>query len=173
MKFSTEAQMTTLQLKKPVIYLAFLLLTTAAMLIWTTPYMSAAWVAYWFLMYGLFHRKNRKKHVFWMSTGIFLDLAIVLILEFQRDAIDTAMHFKLNFLQQTHVFASTIATALYIPTAALGALRYRGKLIQPKFRTWHIYLGSIAFIFRTLGLILMFSLLEKYSHEMVSVFLKN
>ena len=125
----------------------------------TTPYMAAATVAYGFLMIGIFYRRNRKIHIPLMAIGICIDLAIVLTLEIQRSAIAEAVSGKLTSLQMGHIAASTLAVVFYFPTVYFGIIRARSS-----GSTWadkkHFNLGRIAFIFRTIGFLLMFCLLE-------------
>jgi hypothetical protein len=123
-----------------------------------TPYMAVATLAYALMTVGLLNRKNKQRHVRLMAIAITLDVLIVLILELQKDAVQTALDFSLAPLQQLHVGTSSIAVLLYIPVVYLGFKRFRG-LGDLNTRLWHIRLGIGAFIFRTLGFILMFSLL--------------
>ncbi len=88
-----------------------------------------------------------------MNFGIAIDLLLVLVLQIQRNAVHTALEFSLSPLQQAHVVASTIATVLYFPTLYLGWTR--------RSRVWHLRVGVLAFLFRTFGFILMFSLLSR------------
>ena len=137
-----------------------------------TPYMSLAAIAYTLLVAGLIFRKNRKIHPILMSAGIALDLTIVLTLQLQRDAIQTALKFSLSPLQQLHIGCSSVATALYIPVVVLGVLLLKSAQLSSKsqpdlkmkrqvWRFWHLRLAVTAFIFRSLGFLLMFSMLEK------------
>ena len=125
-----------------------------------TPYMGLATLAFASLTIGLINRRQRVQHVFFMNFGIALDLAIVLILELQRNAIATAISFTLSPLQQAHIAASSVATALYIPILILGWKRYRGAS-GLGVRSWHLRLGIVAFVFRALGFILMFALIGR------------
>jgi hypothetical protein len=89
-------------------------------------------------------------------------LGIVLTLEYQRQAIDTALAFSMSPLQQAHIAASSVATALYIPVLWLGWHLLKGTPTAAR-RRWHRRLAIPAFIFRTIGFILMFALLGKTS----------
>lgn len=132
-----------------------------ALATWTTPYMTVAALAYFLLVTGLLKRKeNKKTHAILMSLGILTDLLLVLVLEIQRGAIDTTFSFTLSPLQQAHIFSSSLAVLFYFPTVYLGIRRYRGTLTTPASKRLHIRLGLTAFIFRTLGFILMFSLIS-------------
>lgn len=129
-----------------------------------TPYMAVATLSYGLLMVGLLMRRQRTAHVALMSTAIAGDLGLVLLLELQRDAINTAVSFSLSPLQQAHIGVSTIATVLYIPTLYFGILRSRGAL-DGRGRARHLTFGLLAFLFRTLGFIFMFSLLGHHLHS--------
>ncbi|MBX7147943.1 hypothetical protein K1X76_02560 [bacterium] len=115
------------------------------------------------LVLGLILRKNRPLHARLMIAAIVSDLITVLILEIQRDAIKTALSFTLSVLQQTHILFSSLATLLYFPALILGLILYfsnKPALIQ-KWRPIHIKIGYTAFIFRSLGFGMMFTLLWK------------
>jgi len=126
--------------------------------IWATPYMGLATLSYGFMNIGLMNLRNRDIHVRYMNSAIALDLALVLVLEFQRDAIQTALSFSLSPLQQAHIAMSAVATTLYIPILILGWRLYLGKL-NSAGRSWHRRLGIMGYVFRSLGFLLMFSLL--------------
>ena len=125
---------------------------------WATPYMGLATLSYGFMNIGLMNLRNRDVHVRYMNAAIVLDLALVLALEFQRDAIQTALSFSLSPLQQAHIAMSAVATTLYIPILILGWRLYLGKL-SSSGRSWHRRLGMMGYVFRSLGFLLMFSLL--------------
>lgn len=95
-----------------------------------------------------------------MFVGILTDLIIVLVLQVSREAVQTAMEFSLSPLQQAHVFSSSVAVLLYFPVIALGLLRYK-NIYGKGVRLAHIRLGLLAFIFRSLGFIFMFSLVGR------------
>lgn len=126
-----------------------------------TPFMVLASIAWFLLLGGLFNRKNRVMHSRLMTAGIALDLSLVLILQYQRQAIQTALEFSLGILQQLHIGASLTATLLYIPTLILGWGLYRNRAKWIGLRDWHLRLAISAFGFRTVGFVLMFSLLDK------------
>lgn len=126
----------------------------------TSVYMTWASAAYFAMVIGLVLRKQRQRHIQLMNLAIVLDLALVLLLEFQRSAIATAADFSLSIAQQAHIGFSSLAVALYIPVLYLGWGLYLGKLSTDRHRRWHKRLGILAFIARTLGFLLMFSLLE-------------
>ena len=125
-----------------------------------TPYMLIATAAYCSMVTGVLARKNQKWHTRFMGTAILIDLTLVLILELQRSAIKTAMAFSLTLPQQLHIGASTIAVALYAPVIYFGLKKWRGQG-DAETRQKHMAFGKWAFVFRTLGFLLMFSLLWK------------
>jgi len=126
----------------------------------TTPYMGAASFSYFLLCFGLTFRKTNKNiHARLMGCAIVIDIALVLILETQRSAINTFVSFSLETMQIGHIVASTLATVLYIPVAILGYKLLTGTSTTAKARLWHIRLGVSAYVLRTIGFFLMFSLL--------------
>ena len=122
--------------------------------------MYIAALAYFFILAGLLMRKNKLAHMKFMGLGITIDLLIVLVLQLQRNAVQTAMDFSLSNFQQAHIIVSTIAVLFYIPVVTLGILRYQKKYGQ-QARNAHVVFGILAFIFRSLGFIFMFSMLGK------------
>jgi len=128
-----------------------------------TPYMTIAALNYVFILAGfLMRKKNRMLHVRFVSLGILSDLCLVLILQYQRDAIGTAISFKLSFLNQAHIFSSLVATLLYIPMAITGAM----ILKKEKLKNWHQKFGYMVITFRTLGLILMYSMIDSLKDKL-------
>lgn len=120
-------------------------------------YMSLASLSYFLIVWGFLVRKtNRIQHIRLMNTGIIIDLGLVLTLEFQRQAIDTALSFDMSWPEQAHIGFSTLATVLYIPLLITGWKMFKAP--NPKLRKIHIPLGVSAFIFRSLGFIFMFTL---------------
>ena len=121
-----------------------------------TPYMGAATFAYFLMVTGIFYRKrDREKHRALMIAAMSIDLFLVLLLEFQRDAIGTVIALDMGFLPLAHVAFSTAALILYGPLIFLGRKLWAGK----ESRLWHRRLGLTAFALRSLGFVLMFSLL--------------
>ncbi len=123
----------------------------------TTPFMAIATLSYCTMVAGYWQRFNRVAHVRLMTAAILIDLSLVLTLEIQRHAIETAVAMKFGVLQQAHIFSSSLATALYFPVFGMGFYLWNNR--SPKIRKWHIRFGKAAFFFRTLGFILMFTLL--------------
>ena len=126
-----------------------------------TGFMAFAALTYFILLFGLIIKKNKYLHVRLMSTAIIFDLSLVLLLELQRHAIETTLQNELSNLQRAHIYCSTLAVLCYIPTLILGLRLYKNK---PSSRKWHLRFGGFAFLFRTIGFIMMFSLIEFVKH---------
>lgn len=133
-----------------------------------TSYMMVATANLFVLLVGFTLRKtNRRAHALLMGLGMLSDLILVLTLQYQRNAIQTAIAFKLTFFNQAHILSSTTATALYIPMAVLGVQIYRNSTQKNNLiaietqRLLHKRIGWLTLIFRTLGFFLMFSMLEQ------------
>lgn len=123
----------------------------------TTGYMALATMTYCFLIYGIFFVADRKTHRLVMMTSITMDILLVLFLELSRQAIKTTVSNELNIFQLGHVLSSTIAIVFYLITAYYGHKAFNGQAVGKI----HIKLGWLAFIFRSVGFVLMFSLIEK------------
>lgn len=95
-----------------------------------------------------------------MSIAIFSDIALVLVLQVQRQAVQTAASMELPLLSQMHIASSLFAVLLYIPVFALGVIRFRATRPNEKHRQWHIRLGFVAYALRAAGFVLMFSMLQ-------------
>lgn len=151
--------------KKGVFKITFLILFIfLGVLHFTTPYMACATLAYSLMVTGLIFRKETRIHFKIMGLAIFLDLSIVLVLEIKRHAIHTALSFTLSPLQQCHIAMSSVAAVLYLPILVLGFIRLVGRGTR-SMRSAHITLGISAFIFRTLGFFLMFSMLGMHLRD--------
>ena len=129
-----------------------------------SPYPWIAAFGFALLLAGfLFRKRDRRLHAALMSAGMALDLGLVLILEFSKNAIGTVFHEKLNVWQQLHVGTATFAVALYIPIFALGCLRlFRPELDRSGIaKYWHIRLGICALVSRSASFLFMFSMLGR------------
>lgn len=133
--------------------------TLAAALIFNR-YIAIATLAYSLLVVGLIYRKNREFHVRMMSSGIGLDISLVLFLEVTRNAIKTATGFSLGPFQYVHIVSSTLAVLFYMPIIFSGVKMYRGQY-APWRRGTHIRIGIVAFVFRTVGFLTMFSMFKR------------
>lgn len=123
-----------------------------------TPYMGAATLAYSLMVAGIYFRLRAKHlHRALMFSAMGIDLCLVLLLEFQRDAIGTVIALDMGILPLAHVVCSTAALLLYPFLIYLG--RNLWSIPSPKTRRKHRLLGITAFALRSLGFVLMFSLL--------------
>ncbi len=158
-----EIKLTKLERNKNIYLILFSVLTAGVVFSLTTPYMAVATFAYGLMVSGVIQRKKNLIHLRFMFTAILLDLILVLSLELQRSAVGTAMAMKLNPYQQLHIYFSSLAVLFYFPTIYLAMKIYRLRQIGQDVRgkIWHIRLGIIAFILRTFGFLLMFSLLDQ------------
>lgn len=126
----------------------------------TTPYMGVATFAYTLMVVGLaYRRRARETHRQLLFIAMGVDLALVLALELLRGATATAFGWKLGPWQMAHVVASTLAVACYLPMIYLGMKLWEDE--TPGRRVLHRRLGWLTFFFRTVGFVLMFSLLWK------------
>lgn len=126
---------------------------------YATPYMFLAAISYLLMVAGILNLKNRKQHAILMSLAISLDLLLVLVLQIQREAVQTAISMKLLPIQQLHILASSMATVFYFPMIYMGVRNYKGRSSE-KEKKWHRRLGYLTFSLRTLGFFLMFSMLK-------------
>lgn len=128
--------------------------------IFTSFYMGAASFAYFLMVFGMHYRRgNRLAHRKLMFSAMGIDLLLVLILEIQRNAVQTVAALELSPLQFGHVLASTSALTLYLPMILLGKKLWNQE--DARIRLWHKRIGITAFALRTLGFLLMFSLLSR------------
>lgn len=128
-------------------------------LVWSlaTPYMALAAFSYTCMIFGIFFVQDRKMHRAVMTSVIGMDITLVLFLEVTRQAIKTTMGNSLNLFQIGHIFFSALAIVLYLATAYFGMQAYAKHTSGDA----HKKLGWCAFAARTIGFVLMFSLLEK------------
>jgi hypothetical protein len=122
--------------------------------------MGVATFAYLSMVGGVFVRRNAQLHATLMATAMTLDVGLVLVLEATRHATRTAIGPALNPLQMLHVGSSLAAVLLYVPLAWIGLSNIRNESTAGQ-RKAHRILGMTAFTFRTIGLLLMFSMLSR------------
>ena len=113
-----------------------------------------AWVC---LVLGYAQRRDVRRHVPLVLTGIFTDIGLVLFLQISRSAVQTALEFSLEPLQQLHILFSSIALVLYLPTLVLGSLLVCG-CGNENTKARHMLIARTALFFRTLGFLFMFSM---------------
>lgn len=148
---------TKLSLPAVILWPLFVVVASGAIGLVFSPYKGIATLSYLCLLVGLVHRRNRNVHAGLMSSGMTIDVLLVLVLEFQRSAIATSAGGSLNAYQLAHVIVSTLAVLVYLPTANLGYRRWKGTLAREK-NVMHLRFGVLAFVLRTVGYILMFSM---------------
>lgn len=124
-----------------------------------SPYMGVSSLAYFLMIYGLIRRKERIAHSRLMKAAMLLDFSMVLFLELTRNATGTAMHEILNSTQLTHVACSTTIVLLYVPIYVMGS-KLLANQFTPWRRRWHIRIGLIAFVLRSIGFVTMFGWLN-------------
>jgi len=117
----------------------------------------AATVAYALLVTGLLVRKKRNLHVTFMASGLAIDFALVVILQIQRNVIKEAVTEQYSLLERGHIIASTLAFGLYFPVIVLGLRQLLGYG-SPTDRLWHIRIALTAFVLRSVGFLLMFTI---------------
>jgi hypothetical protein len=113
--------------------------------------------AYLALFQGVLLRKTKSIHIPLMLTGMATDVLLVLFLSITRNAIGTVASGELNTWQYSHVIASTSAVILYFPVFWLGRMR-ANNLANFEQKRMHRNFGLLAFIFRTIGFALMFTM---------------
>jgi uncharacterized membrane protein YozB (DUF420 family) len=118
---------------------------------------SFSWIL---LATGIFFKSKRRIHVPLMLSGITLDFSLVAYLQITKNAVDKVLNDSMDLLMLLHVGSSTIALILYLPVLYLGfsLLRRPRNLATVNI---HKKVALTAFFFRTLGFILMFSMIDK------------
>jgi hypothetical protein len=137
-----------------------LIATAGVFAAFTTPYMAAASASYLAMAIGIAFRSEKRIHIPLMALAVTTDVSLVLLLEVGRSAIATAISGSLNALQLGHILCSSAAVALYVPTVALGIAAAVKKPGARRSRV-HGAVGVAAFVLRSAGFVLMFSLLDK------------
>ena len=103
------------------------------------------------LFYGLYHRKNRYKHIKIMKSAIIWDLILVAQIEFTRGAILKASKVETNpALLNIHVSLAISTVLLY------GIVFYTGTKLKngnETIRTQHKTIGMITLTIRILTFI--------------------
>jgi uncharacterized membrane protein YozB (DUF420 family) len=121
--------------------------------------MLIATIAWGLLVVGFLKRRERKTHVRFMMSGIFLDLGVVIYLQITRNAVQTAAKLDLGLFPTLHIGASLIAVVLFIPTVFIGIKMLAGGDVA-KLKPWHVRFAIPALFFRTLGFFFMFSMIK-------------
>ena len=149
------------QICSPKIVFLICFVTIILCSIFTTPPMMIATFNFCLLLLGFsFRHRSKSVHASLMTLGILSDISLVLLLQIQRNAVQTAVAFRLSPLNQAHVICSTLATLLYFPVLFYGWKLYQNTSARGNTRLIHKRLGLAALFFRTLGFLLMFSMLK-------------
>ena len=149
-----------LKLSRYLVAVCFAIIPPAVVvLVGGTPYMLVAGMAYGTLSAGIWLRRNRPVHATLMNFGILLDVSLVLTLQIERDAVGTALSNTLGAWEMSHIICSTLALVLYFPLLYLGWSLFRNRAGLGWALT-HRRLGVVAFVLRSLGFVLMFSMLK-------------
>jgi len=131
----------------------------SSLFIFLSPAIAAATLAYALMLMGFFLRKKSPLwHMRAMFAAIAIDLALVAILQAQKNVIKTAIGPTLEWPQRLHIACSLGATLCYLPLLYLGYRMWRGP--EPRLRPYHKRVGIVAFCLRTLGFITMFTMLN-------------
>ena len=141
-------------------FLIFLFIYQIVIYKFTTIYMTIASISYGLLIFGLMNHKTPTLHSRLMSAGMLIDILLVLVLELSRGAINTTLEMSMGPLQQAHIYTSSTAVLLYLPAFYYGRKRLKNPN-NSDLRKKHIRFAIPAFIFRSLGYTLMFTLLLK------------
>lgn len=103
------------------------------------------------LLFGVYHRKTRFKHVRIMKTAIIWDLLLVAQIELSRQAIATASKVTANpLILNIHVSLAVSTVLLYFVLFYTGSKLNKG---DESIRKWHKPLGFTTLTIRILTLI--------------------
>lgn len=103
------------------------------------------------MLYGVYHRKNRFKHIKTMKTVIIWDLLLVAQIELNRSAIDKASKVMANpTILNIHVSLAVSTVLLYAVIFYTGSKLSKGN---EKIRKWHKIIGATTLTTRIATLI--------------------
>jgi uncharacterized membrane protein YozB (DUF420 family) len=111
-------------------------------------------LAFVLIVAGWAQRRNRARHVPLVLAGIGLDLALVVWLELSRGVVEKTMHDDFSMLRWVHIWSSTLAVVLYLPTLWFGFRMLRGAA-DPAVRKRHAVVATLALVTRTIGFVCM------------------
>ncbi len=147
-------------LTRPQIGLSASVLAAAVVGWLARPYMGLATLSYGILLTGVFATlRGSKLHANLMSLGVAADIAQVLWIELSRGAIAETLRMELPPLPLLHVITSALAVVCYAPALWLGKRAFKTKPGHPA-RKIHRAFGIAALSLRTVGFLLMFSLIS-------------
>jgi uncharacterized membrane protein YozB (DUF420 family) len=98
--------------------------------------------------FGLYYRKERPKHIIFMSSAFLIDIAIVAYIEFTREAINTTLHPPHAFII-FHVIISVLVIVLYLHQIISGIKILKNKISK----TWHRNVGISFVVLRLLNFV--------------------
>lgn len=107
-------------------------------------------LAFLLIVLGWTQRRRRARHVPLVLAGIGLDLALVVWLELSRSVVEKTMHDHFSVLRWVHIWSSTLAVVLYLPTLWYGFRLLRGAG-GPDARKRHAVVATLALVARTVG----------------------
>jgi uncharacterized membrane protein YozB (DUF420 family) len=117
-----------------------------------------ATLAFALIVAGWTQRRNRKRHVPLVLSGIGLDLALVVWLEAMQHVVEkvagTAPHVPFPTLRWAHIASSSAAVVLYFPTLWFGFRMVRGAA-DATTRKRHAAFATLALLMRTIGFVCM------------------
>ena len=153
----TFERLTKVKILDGLLSLSLAVILVVVLLVEMTTYMYLASLSLGLMTLGILVRKSIRAHQILLVSAVILDLSLVLILESRRDAIDTVTSLNLSYYQLIHVALAVIAVITYIPTLILGYLYAKRR--EQKFAL-HLIFGKVAYVFRFLSWIFMFSFLQ-------------
>jgi hypothetical protein len=102
----------------------------------------AATIALVLICAGVLNRRKRTIHVPLMLSALTIDIVMLLIIEFSRSAIETAVHTPLPTILLIHIIFSVLLVCAYLYMLFFGLK----LLIKNQGRTMH-YTGAYVFVF--------------------------
>ncbi|WP_127713965.1 hypothetical protein [Halobacteriovorax sp. HLS] len=106
------------------------------------------------MILGVYHRKDRKKHVKIMSSAIIWDVLLILQIELTRSAIVKASKVMTNpLLLKVHLFFAIGSVILYVLMVLSGRKLLKG---DNSVRQKHKWLGRTTLFFRIMTFITSF-----------------
>jgi hypothetical protein len=100
-----------------------------------------------------------------MLTGLTADLAVVMVLELSRHAVERAASGEMSPALRAHVWASTAAILCYLGAVTLGTVFLRGR--RDRIIRWHRRLGWVAITARSAGFVTMLAASEASAREIL------
>ena len=112
--------------------------------------------------FGLYFRKsNRKLHIILMSSAFLIDLTLVLVIEFQRHAIETVISQTSAFVW-FHATISLLVLVSYVALAVLGTKMAKlntGTQFM-SISNQHLNLAKVFIVLRLINYVTSFSMVN-------------